>query len=262
MKINVVVLDDEYTSLQALKSYCEKAELNVVNAYQSPTEFIFQFDTLKFDLLILDYSMPLHNGLQVAELVNSKGYPVIFVTGHRDELHKAWDLANCIDCLEKPVTVDKLKKSITKYKNQVGKVGKNETTKDYLLLDTYPNQKSKIVVDEIAFITKCNSDTSNNDRYLQTLNQKYYRLTKVSLEDLLQKLPQEKFIRINKSTIISMNAIGSISKNFETVQLKTDYIDSKGDFIPPLDSKAIGKPVLFIISDKEDYRKDFKNWFL
>lgn len=234
MKIKVVIVDDDYSALVAIKNYCEKLELSVVDAFDSPKKFIDLLETLKFDLAILDYAMPQYNGLQIAEILNSKNIPVIFVTGHRDEIaSKAWDL-NCIACIEKPVNVEKLKNAIGKYKT------KNENEENTIQIEIYGGQIAKIKISEIAHIGKCDDDTSGNDRILTDLLGKEYRAVNKKMEDFMSMLPLDKFMRVGKSDIISKKAVVMHSKNYEEITLSVK-----------------GKKVNISAKRKED----FKKWF-
>jgi len=78
MKTKVVVVDDNYSALTAIKNYCEQINLSVIEAYDSPRKFVSELDNLNFDIAILDYEMPQFNGLELAEILNSKNIPIIF----------------------------------------------------------------------------------------------------------------------------------------------------------------------------------------
>jgi DNA-binding LytR/AlgR family response regulator len=227
MKIRVVIVDDDFSSLKAIKNYCEQLDLYVVDAFDSSKKFIDLFETLNFDLAILDYAMPQYNGLQVAELLNSKGIPVIFVTGHRDEIAaKAWDL-NCIACIEKPVNTDKLKIVISRYKLKL------ETEDQTIQFQIYGGQLVKFKISEIAHIGKCEDDSSGNDRTLTNMQGVEFRIVSRSIKDLVAILPEDKFIRTKKSDIVARHAISTISKSYRviTLSVKKKEIDISDEYI-------------------------------
>jgi len=239
MKTKVVVVDDDYSALRAIKNYCEQLDLNVIEAFDSPTKFVDAIDTLNFDLAILDYSMPQYNGIQLAEILNSKNIPVIFVTGHRDEIAaKAWDL-NCIACIEKPVNIEKIKSSLSKF--SIPRI-KND---DSISLLTYGGLTTKIKHSDIAYITTCPDDKSHNDKDLFTLSGKKHRVVNKKLEELINVLPHSEFMRIGKSDIVSKAAIEKHSKNFDELHLV--ITDSKN------------KPVTLYVSDQ--VKDKFKTWY-
>lgn len=212
MKIKTVVVDDDFSALKAIKNYCEQLNLEVIAAFDSPNKFLDMTDQLQFDIAILDYAMPQYNGLQLAEILNSKNIPIIFVTGHRDEIaSKAWDL-NCIACIEKPVNVEKLKTAINKYKP-------HSTSNDIIELELYGGNLARFKISEIAHIGKCDSDTSGNDRTLTDINGKEFRVVKKKMEDFMNILPEDKFMRVGKSDIVGKHAISMCAKNYEEITL-------------------------------------------
>lgn len=212
MKIKAVVVDDDFSALKAIKNYCEQLNLDVIEAYDSPKKFIDAIDDLKFDVAILDYAMPQYNGLQLAEIINSKNIPIIFVTGHRDDIaSKAWDL-NCIACIEKPVNVEKLKTAFNKYRPF-------KTTNDTIELELYGGNIARFKISEIAHVGKCNSDTSGNDRTLTDINGKEFRIVKKKMEDFMKILPEDRFMRVGKSDIIGKHAVSMCAKNYDEVTL-------------------------------------------
>lgn len=250
MRIKVVVVDDNYTALTALKNYCEQLKLQVVDAFDSPKKFLDSLDTLSFDLAILDYEMPQFNGLEVAEVLNSKNITVIFVTGHRADIaEKAWDLNYCIACIEKPVSVEKIKAAIEKYSST--KI-KSNSDPEFLYLKIYGFAIAPIEISEIAFITSCSADTSRNDRYIQTFSKKGYRIVNKTVEDLIKALPQKDFMCISKSEIISKKAIYKYSQNME-VTLTVDS-DAKN---PCMNKYPVG-PIIFNVSDQ--LKDAFRVW--
>lgn len=234
MKTKVVVVDDDFTALKAIKNYCEQINLEVIEAFDSSKNFIEIFETLDFDLAILDYAMPQFNGLQVAELLNSKNIPVIFVTGHRDDIAaKAWDL-DCIGCIEKPVSIDKLNKAIGNFNL---KSNKDERTIEFQI---YGGKIVRFRIIDIAHFGKCQDDNSGNDRTLTNMQGDEYRIVNVAIKELLELLPEDKFIRTKKSDIVARHAILNINKTYKTITLKVNKKE---------------------VDVTDDYLESFKKWY-
>jgi DNA-binding LytR/AlgR family response regulator len=244
MKTRVAIVDDDYSSLTAMKNYCDTLGVNSV-AFQSPLEFIKFIDENRIDLAVLDYQLPQMNGLQLAELLNSKDVPVIFITGHRDEIaSKSWDL-NCLACLEKPVTIEKMRTALQKFKPQ--------TSNRNISLPVHGGEIVQINISEIAFVTSCERDSSGNDRYLQTVTGKGYRIVNKNLEEILELLPENDFCRINRYHIVSRNTIETFSKTLEEVKLKVNHPHKN----PCLFEEKSGQVTLNI---SDTFRKNFKDW--
>ena len=237
MKTRVVLLDDDFSGLQALKNYCERLNLEVIAAYQSPREFIDSLNKISFDLAILDYFMPQFNGLEVAEILNSKDVPVIFVTGHRNEIAaKLWDM-NCIGCIEKPVNIEKLRSALAKMSGII----KPEDHK--IKLELHGGQIAYFKISEIVHIGTCDEDNSGNDKFLTDQAGNKHRIIKKKMEDFMAVLPTTKFMRVGKSDIVAKDAITRHSKTYEEITLS---IKDKREFH-------------VYVSDSR--KEDFKNWF-
>ncbi|MDF2451581.1 MAG: hypothetical protein K0S26_1085 [Bacteroidota bacterium] len=238
MKTRVVLIDDDYSALKALKNYCEQLDLTVVQAFDSPTSFINSIEDLKFDLAILDYAMPQFDGVQLAQVINSTGIPVIFVTGHLDDIAKtAWGL-NCIACIEKPVTIDKIKNAIQKFS------GSTNHTSAFISLNIYGGAVARIKVSDIAYITSCSDDSSGNDKTLVVNTGTRYRIVKKKIEELMAILPHKQFMRISRSEIVAKDSIHIHTKNHE--ELTLNLKDNKG-------------PIKLYVSSP--VKEDFKKWY-
>lgn len=86
-----------------------------VRSFASAQAFIDAYDSDEGGCLILDYGMPEMSGLELQELLVSKGYdiPIIFITGHGgvSESVQAMKLG-AVDFLEKPFRQETLVESI------------------------------------------------------------------------------------------------------------------------------------------------------
>jgi CheY-like chemotaxis protein len=247
MKTRVAIVDDDYSSLTAMKNYCDALGVNPV-AFHSPSEFMKFLEENPIDLAVLDYQMPQMNGLEIAEILASRNIPVIFVTGHREEIANwAWKL-ECLDCIEKPLTLRKLEKALTKFKLLNGQTDRT----DAFNFQVYGNQFVRISFNNLAVISTCEVDKSHKYKFLQTHSGESYKLFNYGFEELAEILPFRSFIQINKSDIISRSAVLSFNASFEEITLN----------IPPVKNDcgtfAEQKKIVLTISDK--YRSKVKAW--
>lgn len=249
MQIKVAIIDDDFNMLRAIKNYCEQLNLEVVEANQSPKAFIDKLDTLKVDLVILDHEMPQLTGLELSQILSSKNIPFIFITAHRNVIGaKVWDLAP-IDCIEKPFSIERLKTAISRYtdlsKNKIKNAG-------HYNFKIYGDKFAPISFTDIALITTCNTDNSHKYKFLQTFSGNKYKIYKMDLEELVNILPADSFARINKSEIISRNAIESYTSSFDQVLLRIKPVENECDVFT-------GKTKIELtISDS--YRAQVKSW--
>jgi DNA-binding LytR/AlgR family response regulator len=226
-----LLLDDELPGLKYLKMLCEQIpELEVVKAFNSPETFLKELSSLEFDLCILDIEMPGMDGLSIANLLGDK--PVIFTTAYKEYAAEAFDL-NAIDYIRKPVTRERLQTAVNKALNRIGH---SNPAKNFIQINTNKG-KTLLFFDKVAYIIT--SETDSRDKIAQLHDGKTLILKNISLEKLLQHLPEHEFCQVNKKVVISLSSVQFFSHD----EITTNIIQSSG------------KPLVITLGDV--YREDF-----
>ncbi len=211
-----MLLDDELPGLTYLKMLCEQLpDVEVVKAFDNPTNFIKEAQELDFDFCILDIEMPDMNGLQIANLLNGK--PVIFATAYKEYAAEAFDL-NALDYIRKPIKIDRLKQAVDKVKKHIGNSAELNT-KNYIQLNTNKG-KAILFFDKIAYIKTSESDS--RDKIARLFDGEEFVLKNITFEKLTKLLPLIDFCRINKKEILSIKAIQVFSFDEITSNLISD----------------------------------------
>ena len=85
MRTTVYLVDDDAAVLKGLRRLLASAGLHVV-AFESPRDFLEGLDSEASGCVVLDYSMPGLNGLELQQALAARGsaLPVIFLTGKGD----------------------------------------------------------------------------------------------------------------------------------------------------------------------------------
>ncbi len=110
----VFIVDDEPSVLKSLSRLMRSAKL-VALTFSSPQEFLAQYDPQMPGCLILDVSMPGMSGLQLQQVLITKGVeiPIIFLTGYGDiPLSVRAMERGAVEFLTKPVHDEDLLKTI------------------------------------------------------------------------------------------------------------------------------------------------------
>ncbi len=229
-KLKCLLLDDELPSLTYLKILCEQLpELEVVKTFNSSITMLNELPQLEFDLCILDIEVPHTNGLQIASLL--KGKPVIFTTAYKDYAADAYDL-NAIDYVRKPVSLNRLQQAVSKVKNNFR--GERET-KSFVQVNS-DRGKALIYFNQLCYVKT--SEIDSRDKIAQLGDGTLITLKNISFEKLLQRLPENDFVRINKKELIAIKSVQTFSFDEITTSIQT----------------AIGKPLKLSLS--EVYRHD------
>ncbi|MCJ8150789.1 HD domain-containing phosphohydrolase [Shinella sedimenti] len=106
--MRILLVDDNKTNLSLLTKLVEKLPSCEAIAYSQPEHVLTLADQLDFDIAIIDFQMPVYNGIElVNELLRFERHrdkPIVFVTADTDTATRIAALnAGAIDFLTKPV---------------------------------------------------------------------------------------------------------------------------------------------------------------
>jgi DNA-binding LytR/AlgR family response regulator len=212
MKLNCVIVDDEFLARQYLKDYVERISfLNLVGDYDSPLMILEQLKQNAIDILFLDIQMPDISGIDFIKTLHTQPY-IILTTAYKEYAIEGYEL-NVIDYLLKPISFDRFLKAVNKVTDRLRKEGKFNTGADEapVLEDTYMTIRAdrkwyKIHYDDLFFI--------EGQKAYVTFHTRNKKITALfSLKDLEDKLPASMFIRIHKSFIVSVRHIETLEGN-------------------------------------------------
>lgn len=206
-KVKCLIVDDEPLAIEVLKSHIGK--LDTLEVAGTANDAIRAFDFLthnKVDLLFLDIHMPQMKG---TELVKALRNPpaIIFTTAYREYALEGYDL-NVLDYLLKPISFGRFMQAVEKFfafrTSEPEIIVHEKEEKEGFLYLREKNLIHKVPHDEILYI-----ESMGDNLTIHTINRQITcRLTLVSIEKLL---PEEEFIRIHRSFIVSIKHITSFS---------------------------------------------------
>ena len=88
MKVRILLVDDSVTVRRAMRALIEKnSKLEVCGEADNGEVAVQMFQQLNPDMVVLDFSMPVKNGLQAAQEISAlhPGIPLLMVTMFRSE---------------------------------------------------------------------------------------------------------------------------------------------------------------------------------
>jgi len=198
--IKCVLLDDELPMLGYLQALCREFDnVEVVKSYNNPLKFLEDWDKLDFNVCILDINMPGINGLELATRL--KGKAIIFSTAYKEYAAEAFDL-DAVDYIRKPYQLERLEKAFGKA--QVWLSNKNHANAVYVELNTNLG-KSRMNTNDVVYIAVAENDRRDKEIWFkdgQTLLAK-----NITFDDILERLPQGQFCKINRKTVIALHAV-------------------------------------------------------
>ena len=206
--IKCIAVDDEPLALEIITDFARKVPfLSLVQTFENAAEAMRFLQDEKVDLVFLDIKMPDINGIQ---FLKSLKHPplVIFTTAYGEYALDGFDL-DVVDYLLKPIPFDRFLRAATKAQEYMTvsqqKNGDNGHVNDYIFIKT-EYKIIKINLEDILFIEALKDYTKIYTPYQPVL-------TLRSLKSFETRLPADKFIRVHRSYLVSLNKINSVEKN-------------------------------------------------
>ena len=213
---NVLIVDDEFLARKLLQGYVEKIpDLHLVGTAQNAAEAFALVKNQQVDILLLDIHMPDLNGIELARtLPNVPAF--IFTTAYSEYALESYEVS-AVDYLLKPIAFPRfeaaIEKAITKLKSMATPETKETEVEPELPLENSIN-KNYILVKADYRLYKVNFDDllyiEGQHEYVSFYTREKRITALYSLKNLEEQLPSNKFIRVHKSYIVSINEIQEI----------------------------------------------------
>jgi len=204
-KIKCLLVDDEPPALEVLKSHIQSVPaLEVVGECNHALAAFEYLQKNRIDLIFLDIHMPKLLG---TEFIKSLPQPphIIFTTAHRDHALEGFDLG-AIDYLLKPISLDRFLKAVYKL-TQASPFETNDTnhtSSERFLYFRADRKMIKVILSDILFVESLKD-------YSKIVTLKGQIITKQSLSSIEELLPEDEYMRIHRSFIVSLGKIDSFS---------------------------------------------------
>lgn len=210
MKTKCLIVDDEPLARDLIRSYTEKLEnFDVVAECGDAIKALEILREKQVDLIFLDIQMPQITGI---EFLKTLKYPpgIILMSAFSKYALDGFEL-DVVDYLLKPITFERFLKSVNKFYQ----LGTDDTQVITSTSSGYFNHGPYIYVRENKKMVKI---LLNEILYIEGLSE-YVRIhtkgkrivTKSSMAGMEQKLPEDGFLRIHKSFIVSLDKIEAFS---------------------------------------------------
>ncbi len=205
--IKGIIVDDELSGRENLKtligSYCN--EIKITGTASSAVEAKNMIGYLSPDVIFLDVNMPVLDGFDFLESIDSTKFMVVFVTAHTDYAIRAIK-AKAIDYLLKPINIKELQQTVKRLTDHfnVGNV-------------ILPVQTEKVILPVSHGFKVMNADDiirlEAEDCYTHifTTCEKKITISK-TLKEIEDKVSDKLFFRVHKSHLINLHHIKGYSK--------------------------------------------------
>lgn len=199
MIINCIIVDDSASHrINIIRLVNANPSLNLVADYSNPLETKAVINAQKIDLIFLEIDMPLLGGFELLDTLTYK--PQIIFTSKRTEYAiKAFDY-NATDFIEKPVTKERFNIAIKKaLAQQKLKLNQTDAKGEYIFVKSNLKRR-KVYLRDIKWIEALGD-------YVKIITEFNSLVVLSTMKAFEKKLPQNQFLRIHKSYIISLGKV-------------------------------------------------------
>lgn len=212
MAIKCFVLDDEPLASELITDYIHRLpDLELAGVSNSPSQALSFLQATPVDLLFLDIHMPRLTGF---DILRPLGYrpKVIFTTAFREFALDSFEF-DAVDFLVKPVSFERFLQAVGKvYRflpppptvSEVSESGKPVKEYQYFKVD---KEMVKINLEDIFWIESIKD-------YVKINTNSGVLVSYLRMNYLEEKLPADRFVRIHKSYIISLEHIQAVSSTY------------------------------------------------
>lgn len=209
MKIKTLIVDDEPYAIEVIEKYIQNfPEIELVAKCNNAIQAFQLMQQSKVDLIFLDVKMP---GLSGTDFVRSLKHPpkIIFTTAYQDYALEGFDL-NAVDYLLKPIPFNRFLKAMDKvfelYKVNHSNINITQEPvsqkSDVFLYLRVERKMVKVNVEDIYWVESLKD-------YIKVVLKDKTLISKQKISLLEELLPEDKFVRIHRSFIVSIPKIES-----------------------------------------------------
>ena len=217
-----LIVDDNQLARMAMKQLVNQVQmLELVAECNDAMQAYNYLNNGQVDLLFLDIEMPGMTGIELTKKLGNKRPLIIFTTAKTDYAVEAFEL-NVVDYIVKPVSLARFLQAVEKAKETLDS-NKQEVkieAKEFVFVKDNGILK-KLNLDDILYLEAMGD-------YVKVHTAQKFHVLHSTLKSIEEKLPLNKFLRIHRSYIVSLQKIdfiqdGIISIGKATIPVAETY---------------------------------------
>ncbi len=202
-----IIVDDNKVSREMVKQLVKQVDfLELKGECENPVEAFNYLKKEDVDLVFLDVEMPGMTGIELIKNLEKRPI-IILITAKKDYAVEAFEL-NVADYIIKPVSLSRFMAAVDRakelYESRDQKIEINEKEKDFIFVRSN-SLLTKIKIKDIIYIQALGDYVNifTNDKRLTV---------HITLKGMEEKLPPDKFYRLHRSYLTSLNHIDNIEE--------------------------------------------------
>ena len=220
MKISCIIIDDEPSSQNVMKSFINKIDyLDLKQVCNDALEALEYLKNTNIDLLFLDINMPQLSGISFYKSLQNPP-KVIFTTAYSEYALEGFEL-DATDYLLKPFSFERFVQAISKIKVM------HDQKIDSIVIKS-DKRLHQVKVDDILYVESLGD-------YIKVHFASHFLIVYKTLKNIYNELPKTHFKQVHKSYIINKNKIDYIEGNMIIIhsnkiplgqKYKKDFLDN------------------------------------
>ncbi len=211
-KISCIAIDDEPIALGIVVSHIKKIPyLELLAEFDNPIDASEFLQEHEVQLIFLDINMPDLSGVEFARTLD-KNSKVIFTTAYDKYAVEGFQL-HALDYLLKPISYEVFANSVKHAKEYFDLVGSKESETPINTNENYLFVKADYQIHRIEFDDILYFEGLKDYVKLYTENSSKSIVFHSTMKSLEEKLPLDRFMRVHRSFIVSLNKIKTIERD-------------------------------------------------
>ena len=203
--IRCMIVDDEPLSLEIMETYISDFPgLNLISKCRDAFEALKVLKEEQIDLIFLDINMPKLSGMSLLKSLENPPM-IIFTTAYSEYAVEGFEM-DAIDYLLKPFGFERFVKAVNKAINRLNHKENNLPVEDDFLTIKSDKRMFRLNLSDIKYFQ------SNGD-YLKIVCHDKTIVSHQTLKGIAALIPENEFVQIHKSYIVSLKHIGYIEGN-------------------------------------------------
>ncbi len=200
--IKCVAIDDEPIALSIIQEYCKRFGDIELQCFTSPIEGMASIKDSCPDIVFLDIEMNSHNGVELAKEL-PKDICIIFTTAYSRYALDGFNV-DAVDFMHKPIFYHRFEQAMKKALVWVNAKNGQIKRRDTITLKV--EYKTVVVdVDDISYVEAMDNYIKAYRSGLPTV------VSQITMKEIEAMLPDDRFIRVHRSFIVSLYAIEKFS---------------------------------------------------
>lgn len=213
LEYTCLIVDDEPIARGIIESYISKIpSFTIIAQCKNAAQALQILSKEKVDIVFLDINMPEISGLTLAKTIGLKT-KVVFTTAYREYATEGFEV-DALDYLVKPISFDRFFRAVQKFLDSVDRKEDEPFIEQRDSFFVRSDRKMiRVSIPAILYVESLGD-------YVQIFTKQDKIVTRESLIQILQELPNKDFLRIHRSYVIAKSAVTSYTHEFVEIGKK------------------------------------------